>query len=73
MLAYGDCGACHFNNWQGYSVNPRLRGQTPAYLTTTIDEFRRRKRGDSPGMSDLLRLYSEEEIKAIVAYLGSLD
>lgn len=40
IVAYGDCGACHFNNWQGYSANPRLRGQTPAYLTTTLNEFR---------------------------------
>ena len=73
VVAYGDCGACHFDNWQGYSANPRLRGQTPAYLTTTIDEFRSRKRGNSPGMSDLLRVYSAEDINAIVAYLSSVD
>jgi len=73
VVAYGDCGGCHFNNWQGYSANPRLRGQTPAYLTTTIYEFRSRKRGNSPGMSDFLRVYSAEDIKAIVAYLSSVD
>jgi cytochrome c553 len=73
LMAYGDCGACHFNDWGGYSANPRLRGQTPAYLSTTIEELRSGKRGNSPGMSDLMRLYNEEEIKAIVAYLSSLD
>jgi cytochrome c553 len=73
LLAYGDCGSCHFNNWRGYSANPRLRGQTPAYLTTTIEEFRSGKRGNSPGMSDLLRVYSAEDIGAIVAYVSSLD
>src|ERR1700745_2417827 len=33
LVAYGDCGACHFNNLQGYSATPRVRGQTAAYLT----------------------------------------
>ncbi len=73
VAAYGDCGGCHFNNWQGYSANPRLRGQTPAYLTTTIDEFRSGKRGNSPGMSDFLRIYTAEDIRAIVAYLSSAE
>jgi cytochrome c553 len=73
LVAYGDCGGCHFNNWQGYSANPRLREQTPAYLTTTINEFRSGKRGNSPGMSDLMRVYSTEDINAIVAYLSTVD
>jgi cytochrome c553 len=58
---------------QGYSVTPRLRGQTSAYLTTTINEFRSGERGNSPGMADFVRLYSAEDIKAIVAYLSSVD
>lgn len=72
LVAYGDCAACHFNNWQGYSVTPRLRGQTPDYLTMTINEFRSGKRANSPGMSDLLQVYSADDIEAIVAYLSSL-
>jgi len=73
LVAYGDCGACHFNNLQGYSVNPRIRGQTSSYLTTTINEFRSGKRGNSPGMADLLRAYSEDDVKALVAYLSRAD
>jgi cytochrome c553 len=73
IVAYGDCGGCHFNNLQGYSANPRLRGQTPAYLTQTISEFRSGKRGNSPGMSDFFRVYDPDDIKAIVAYLSSAD
>jgi cytochrome c553 len=72
-VAYGDCGGCHFNNLLGYSANPRLRGQTPAYLTTTINEFRSGKRGNSPGMSDFVRVYSDEDVEAIVAYLSSVE
>jgi cytochrome c553 len=73
LAAHGDCGGCHFNNWQGYSANPRLRGQTAAYLTATINEFRNGKRKNAPGMADLLRPYSEEEIRAMVAYLSSAE
>lgn len=73
LLAYGDCGACHFKNWQGYSANPRLRGQTPTYLWSTIDQFRNDQRGNSPGMSDLLRSYSEDDVKAISEYLSSVE
>lgn len=73
VAAYGDCGGCHFTNWQGYSANPRLRGQTAAYLTTTMNEFRSGKRGNSPGMSDFMKVYSTDDIKAIVAYLSSID
>jgi cytochrome c553 len=73
VAALGDCGGCHFADWQGYSANPRLRGQTPAYLTATIDEFRLGKRGNSPGMADLLRPLSSDEVKAVVAYLSSVE
>ena len=73
LVAYGDCGGCHFNGLRGYSANPRLSGQTPLYLTTTIAEFRSGKRGNSPGMADFMRVYSAEEIKAIVGYLSSVD
>ena len=73
IVAYGDCGGCHFNNLQGYSANPRLRGQTPAYLNVTINEFRSGKRGNAPGMSDFLRIYNIEDIHAIVAFLSSAD
>jgi cytochrome c553 len=58
---------------QGYSANPRLRGQTAAYLMTTMNEFRNGKRGNSPGMTDLLRAYSADEVKAIAVYLSSVD
>ena len=58
---------------EGYSATPRLRGQTPSYLTTTINEFRDGKRGNSPGIADLLRAYSADDVKAMVAYLSSID
>jgi cytochrome c553 len=73
LVAYGDCGGCHFNKLQGYSANPRLRGQTPAYLNVTINEFRSGKRANAPGMSDFFRVYNAEDIQAIVAFLSSAE
>ena len=70
VTALGDCGGCHFANWQGYSATPRLRGQTPAYLKTTIDQFRSGERANAPGMADLLVILSAEDVEGLVVYLA---
>ena len=49
------CGSCHFNDWKGFSANPRIGGQTAAYLALTIRQFRSASRANSPGMSDMAR------------------
>lgn len=69
--AMGDCGGCHFNGWRGYSANPRLRGQSPAYLAATIRQFRSGARANSPGMADMLRALDETDIEAVAAYLSA--
>lgn len=69
--AMGDCGGCHFNGWKGFSANPRLRGQSPAYLTATIRQFRSDARANSPGMADMLRALAESDIEAVAAYLSA--
>jgi cytochrome c553 len=71
VAALGDCAGCHFANWQGYSATPRLRGQTPAYLATTIEQFRSGERANAPGMADLLLILDAEDIKGLVAYLAN--
>jgi cytochrome c553 len=65
------CGGCHFNDWQGFSANPRLGGQTTAYLAATIRQFRNDSRANSPGMSDLLRLFDESDVDAVAAFLNA--
>jgi cytochrome c553 len=70
--AMGDCGGCHFNGWRGYSANPRLRGQSPAYLAATIRQFRSGARANSPGMADMLRALDESDIEAVAAYLSAV-
>jgi cytochrome c553 len=65
------CGGCHFNDWKGYSANPRIGGQATAYLAQTIRQFRSGARANSPGMSDLVRTLDESDIDAVAAYLNA--
>jgi cytochrome c553 len=65
------CGGCHFNEWKGFSANPRIGDQSTAYLAATIRQFRSGSRANSPGMSDLVRTLEEGEIDAVAAYLNA--
>jgi cytochrome c553 len=65
------CGGCHFNDWTGFSANPRIRDQSTAYLAATMRQFRSGSRANSPGMSDLVRTLDEGEIDAVAAYLNA--
>src|SRR5712675_2720372 len=65
------CGGCHFNDWKGFSANPRIGDQTTAYLAATIRQFRTGSRANSPGMSDLVRTFDEGDIDAVAAYLNA--
>jgi cytochrome c553 len=65
------CDGCHFNDWKGFSANPRIGDQTTAYLALTIRQFRSGTRANSPGMSDLARTFDEGEIDAVAAYLNA--
>ena len=69
--AMADCGGCHFNDWKGFSANPRIGDQSTAYLAATIRQFRSGSRANSPGMSDQVRTLDEGEIDAVAAYLNA--
>jgi cytochrome c553 len=70
-MAVLPCGGCHFNDWRGFSANPRIGDQSAAYLAATIRQFRTGSRGNSPGMSDLVRTLDEGDIDAVAAYLNA--
>ena len=70
-MAVLPCGGCHFNDWKGFSANPRIGDQSTAYLAATIRQFRSGSRANSPGMSDLLRTLDEGDIDAVAAYLNA--
>jgi len=64
------CTACHLAEYQGDGTQPRLAGQSRDYLARTMLEFRSRERGNNPGMSDLMRAASEEDLIAMAEYLA---
>jgi cytochrome c553 len=69
--ALGGCVGCHFNDWKGFSANPRIGDQSSAYLAATIRQFRSGSRANSPGMSDIVRTFNEGDIDAVAAYLSA--
>lgn len=64
------CTGCHQGEYQGEGTQPRLAGQTKEYLLQSMLDFRARKRGNNPGMSDLMLAISEEDITACAEYLA---
>ena len=64
------CTGCHQGEYQGEGTQPRLAGQTRTYLLQSMLDFRSRKRGNNPGMSDLMLAISEADIAACAEYLA---
>jgi cytochrome c553 len=69
--ALGGCVGCHFNDWKGFSANPRIGDQSTAYLALTFRQLRSGARANSPGMSDVVRTLDEGDIDAVAAYLNA--
>ncbi len=66
------CTSCHLDQFQGAGTTPRLAGQSQEYLAKTIADFRTRARGNNPGMTDLMRATSPDDLAALAEYLGGL-
>jgi cytochrome c553 len=66
------CTGCHQGNYQGEGTQPRLAGQWKEYLQQSMLDFRSRKRGNNPGMTDLMLAISVEDIAACAEYLAGL-
>jgi len=66
------CTSCHLEQFQGDSSVPRLAGQERDYLLKTMMDFRDHKRGNNPGMSDLMNTATPEQLAAIANYLAGL-
>lgn len=66
------CTSCHQEGYKGEGTQPRLAGQGKNYLAQTMLDFRNGKRGNNPGMSDLMKSVSESDIAAIAEYLAGL-
>jgi cytochrome c553 len=66
------CTGCHLERFQGDGTVPRLAGMGRDYLTKTIADFRSGARGNNPGMSDLMRATSPDDLAALAEYLAGL-
>jgi cytochrome c553 len=66
------CTSCHQDGYKGEGTQPRLAGQEKDYLAQTMLDFRDGKRGNNPGMSDLMKSISESDIAAIAEYLAGM-
>jgi cytochrome c553 len=66
------CTSCHQEGYKGEGTQPRLAGQEKDYLAQTMADFRDGKRGNNPGMSDLMKSISADELAALADYLSGL-
>ncbi|MGR8951463.1 MAG: c-type cytochrome [Gammaproteobacteria bacterium] len=67
----GMCLGCHGAQGQGNAQIPRLAGQHPAYLVTQLKNFKSGSRQGGP-MQGMASTLSEDDMKALAAYFGSL-
>ena len=70
--AAGQCVQCHLGGYEGNSRIPRLAGQHPLYLKTTMFDFKHKARNNSPAKSSLLDSYEDADIEAMAEYLGDM-
>jgi cytochrome c553 len=71
-VSSGQCTQCHLSGFLGDSTNPRLAGQSVAYLRATMTAFHDGTRANNPWMAALLKTYSAPDIDALSRYLGGL-
>ena len=66
------CTGCHQASYLGEGTQPRLAGQLKEYMLQTMLDFRSQARGNNPGMSDLMKAASEDDLRAMADYLAGL-
>ena len=66
------CTGCHQGEYQVEGTQPRLAGQWKEYALQTMLDFRTQTRANNPGMSDLMKATSEDDIRAMAEYLAGL-
>jgi cytochrome c553 len=66
------CTSCHQEGYKGEGTQPRLAGQYKEYLQQTMLDFRDGKRANNPGMSDLMKSISTDDIAALAEYLAGM-
>lgn len=67
------CPGCHLAYFQGDGTTARLAGQWQDYLIKTMMDFRSGARGNNPGMSDLMKATSPDDLTALSQYLAGMQ
>ena len=71
------CGSCHGPELRGTAIAPLIAGQHANYLMSQLHAFKKgTRRGDAdPGqsMANNMKYFTDSEILAIAAYVGSLE
>jgi cytochrome c553 len=67
------CPGCHLAYFQGDGTTARLAGQWQDYLNKTMLDFRTGARGNNPGMSDLMKATSPDDLAALAQYLAGMQ
>ncbi|MCQ8104759.1 cytochrome c4 [Methylomonas sp. SURF-2] len=65
------CMGCHGNELRGNGQFPKLAGQHPDYIARQLTDFKSGARKAGP-MNPLAQSLSEDDIKALAEYAGSL-
>jgi len=66
------CTSCHQEGFIGEGTQPRLAGQNRAYLEKTMTDFRTGVRANNPGMTDLMKGLTEQQIGALATWLAGM-
>jgi cytochrome c553 len=66
------CTSCHQDGFIGEGTQPRLAGQDRRYLEKTMTEFQSGARGNNPGMTDLMKSLTPQDISALAAWLAAM-
>src|SRR4029078_8046492 len=67
------CPGCHLAYFQGDGTTARLAGQNHDYLIKKMTDFCDGTRGNNPGMSDLMKATSPDDLAALAQYLAGLQ
>jgi len=68
------CYKCHGENGYGNEKNARLAGQGPVYLMTNMKRYQDANAARSDDkMAKAVKSLTEEDMKALVAYIGSMQ
>jgi cytochrome c553 len=72
MANSGTCPACHQAGYVGAGTQPRLAGQSVDYLAKTLLDFRNGARTNNDWMKDLMKTFSEDDIRQMARVLAGM-